>query len=129
MQEPPVEQRLTIASQATAPRRARDFVAAVCRFWHAERFIEPGSLVVSELVSNAVVHTGTEVGVKLRLMGGRMLVSVHDEGCGTPVLTRARPHGGGGHGLDIVSRIAQDWGVSPDLHGGKDVWCVLDGDA
>jgi hypothetical protein len=31
--------------------------------------------------------------------------------------------------LDIVSRLSDSWGVSPDPRGGKTVWCALRADA
>jgi anti-sigma regulatory factor (Ser/Thr protein kinase) len=117
--------RLRLASHPTAPRQARDFLAATCALWAAERFLETGGLVLSELVSNAVMHAGTEVEVELQLTGDRLRMSVHDDGPGLPRVVPAHQRTIGGHGLDIVSRIAESWGVAPDPAGGKSVWCVL----
>jgi anti-sigma regulatory factor (Ser/Thr protein kinase) len=121
----PLRQRIRLASEATAPRRARDFLAAVCAGWDARRFTEPGGLVLSELVSNAVRHTGTEVEVRLQLADGRLRIEVHDGGGGRPQVVPPERRTIGGNGLDIVSRLAESWGVNPDGNGGKSVWCVL----
>lgn len=115
---------LRLAGGVAAPRQARDFLAAACSDWRAEQFVEVGSLVVSELVSNAVLHAGTDLDLTLEYSGARLLMRVHD---GSPVLPEpagVRPIGAGGHGLEIIARIAESWGVEPDP-GGKSVWCVL----
>jgi anti-sigma regulatory factor (Ser/Thr protein kinase) len=117
--------RLRLHAQATAPRQARDFLAEACASWHAEQFIEPGRLALSELVSNAVVHAGTELDVDLRLADGALTMSVHDTGPGVPRAAVPDPRAIGGRGLDIVARTAESWGVALDAVGGKSVWCVL----
>ncbi|MGH3415133.1 MAG: ATP-binding protein [Actinocrinis sp.] len=125
----PLKQRIRLASESTAPRRARDFLAAACARWDASRFLETGGLVLSELVSNAVRHTGTEVEVLLQLDRERLLIQVHDDGDGLPAVVPQIRRTIGGNGLDIVSRLAESWGVTPDPRGGKSVWCVLAPDA
>jgi two-component sensor histidine kinase len=87
--------------------------------------VETGGLVLSELVSNAVRHAGTPVEVYLQLNDGRLLIQVHDEGGGRPEVVPPTRRTVGGNGLDIVSRLAESWGVTPDGNGGKSVWCVL----
>ena len=77
-------QRVWLTPQATAPRLARDFLARACAEWHAERFTDVGRLVISELVTNAVLHSGTAIGVELSLEQGRLYLSVHDGGGGIP---------------------------------------------
>lgn len=109
----------------TAPRRARNLVAQVCADWNGEGFSELGQLVISELVSNAVLHAGTPIEVELRLDGDRLMMRVHDDGEGLPAIVPPERRTIGGVGLDLVSRVALSWGVTPDPHGGKDVWCVL----
>ena len=135
MSESARNQRLTLDAKVTAPRQARDFLAAACSAWRAEQFIAPASLVLSELVSNAVMHAGTELDVQLRLADDVLLLSVHDTGPGMPQSVMPPPGqpdilSVGGHGLDIVSQISESWGVAPDPGGraGKSVWCVLRAD-
>lgn len=118
----------------TAPRTARDVLAAVCVAWDAPGFLEAGRLVLSELVSNAVVHSGAQpgadghpaVGLELSLRGGELLMRVHDDGPELPQIVVPAPGAPGGHGLGIVSRLTESWGVDVDPRGGgKTVWCVL----
>jgi anti-sigma regulatory factor (Ser/Thr protein kinase) len=122
---PPLTRSVHLAAEATAPRSARDFLATVCSAWHTESLLATAELALSELVSNAVLHAGTDVDVELRLSNGWFRVAVSD---GSPVLPRLRPHiagAVGGHGLDFVSRLADCWGVVPGPDGGKTVWCAL----
>jgi anti-sigma regulatory factor (Ser/Thr protein kinase) len=114
-----------LSPELTAPRRARDLVAQACASWHGEQFLEVGQLVISELVTNAVLHSGTEIEIELRLDEDHFMLRVHDDGDGIPAVVPMEQRTVGGVGLDLVSRVAQSWGVTPDPHGGKDVWCVL----
>ncbi|HEY3872592.1 MAG TPA: ATP-binding protein [Actinocrinis sp.] len=122
---------------STAPRTARDVLAAMCVAWDAPGFLEAGRLVLSELVSNAVVHNGAQsaqsgpdagpaVGLELSLRGGELLMRVHDDGPELPRMAAPPRGAAGGHGLGIVSRLTESWGVDIDPRGGgKTVWCVL----
>jgi anti-sigma regulatory factor (Ser/Thr protein kinase) len=126
----PRSRRTRLAPEVTAPRRARDFVAQACAAWHAEQFSELGQLVVSELVSNAVLHSGTGIELELRLERTQLRLQVHDDGGGVPAIVPEEERTVGGVGLGLVSRAVQSWGVTADPRGGKDVWCVLvDGQA
>jgi anti-anti-sigma regulatory factor len=92
---------------------------------------EPGGLpplervlvVVSELVTNAVVHApGTDLWLRIELRGDRLWVKVRD---GMPRLLTLRRRGDwldGGRGLVLVDALSSSWGVGPDLTGGKVVW-------
>jgi len=81
-------------------------------------------LVASELVGNAVVHTGVvddDLDVSWELEPGAVVIRVADPSGDLP---RPRPADAavtGGRGLAIVAAIASDWGVhrSP---AGKEVW-------
>ena len=83
-------------------------------------------LVASELVTNAVIHSGCSadhsVSVLASLRGDRLLIAVHDPGVsGQPAQVR---HGEqstlGGWGLQIVEELAHRWGSErPD---GYRVW-------
>lgn len=121
----PSKQRLRLAADPTAPRRARDFLAEACADWHALGFVEVGGLVLSELVSNAVRHVGGIVEVSLHIADGLLTIEVRDEGGGVPAVVPQSRRTIGGNGLDIVSRLTRNWGVTLNPEGGKSVWCVL----
>ncbi|GLW05913.1 ATP-binding protein [Microtetraspora sp. NBRC 13810] len=83
------------------------------------------ALIVSELVTNAVLHGGTAVRVRLILAGRGVYAEIADDGEGLPAETDGDLDATGGRGLLIVGRLAGDWGVVPAPGGGKVVWFVL----
>ncbi|MFH9955989.1 ATP-binding protein [Streptomyces roseolus] len=73
-------------------------------------------LIVSELVTNAILHGGLgtrePVGLRIGHTGSELLIEVTD-GNSQPAQVKAA--GGtemGGRGLLLVTRLADDWGVS-----------------
>ncbi|WP_017933072.1 ATP-binding protein [Nocardioides sp. Iso805N] len=80
-------------------------------------------LLVSELMSNAVRHGGSWVRLKLTISEDAFTVAVHDDGPGMPIMRNGTRDAslGSGRGLQIVDRIADQWGVDVD-QAGKTVW-------
>jgi len=120
---------LHLEGELTAPRVARSFTTRAMLDWHLTPLIGPASVVVSELVTNSVVHTGTDIDLTLTRAGGRMQIRVRDYGKGSPVvrLRRRRPdHHLEGRGLILVQAVSRRWGVFPAQPDGKTVWAVLD---
>ena len=114
-----------LAPGPSAPAAARAFLAETCGRWRAEEFVADAALVVSELVTNAVRHAGTEMRLALELCDGTLTVSVHDRGPGLPRLIPPAERVYGGQGLAIVVQLAQAWGVAVEDDGEKAVWCRL----
>lgn len=78
-------------------------------------------LLISELVTNAVVHTASDkVCVSVR-SGDPLRVCVRDNGLGTPELARVDV---GGWGLRLVDMLSTAWGVSR-VASGKVIWFDL----
>jgi anti-sigma regulatory factor (Ser/Thr protein kinase) len=112
----------------TASREARVFATRTLLDWQMPQVIRPVSLVVSELVTNSVVHARTALDLTLSRVGTRVRVAVRDHGGGDP---RARPPQDPaetltGRGLQLVHAFTRGWGVVPASAGGKTVWAVLD---
>jgi anti-sigma regulatory factor (Ser/Thr protein kinase) len=85
-------------------------------------------LVASELVSNAVVHSGgTEqdhLWVHVTLRDGRLCISVRDPGRSGQVAKPRRANDAfGGLGLRLVEQLSQRWGT--ERNGGQRVWAEL----
>ena len=81
-------------------------------------------LVVSELVTNALMHGGGCVGIDVQAHDGAVAIGIAD---GSAVIPRPRPSGGdasGGRGLRLVEALSEQWGVE-NHHGGKRVWVRL----
>jgi hypothetical protein len=116
-----------LAPTVDAPAAARAFAGWHLGRWRAGEAAEAARWVVSELVTNAVVHAGTELTVRVSLAGRRVGVAVGDRGTGR--VARPRVPGNGGWGLTVVERLTRSWGVLPRMGEGAVVWAVLDADA
>jgi anti-sigma regulatory factor (Ser/Thr protein kinase) len=81
-------------------------------------------LLVSELVTNAVVHAGTAVHVTMDHFANRVHVEVGDDDPRTPAPRDEDQLVPGGLGLHILERLAADWGVRRTPTG-KVVWFEL----
>ncbi|WP_371502096.1 ATP-binding protein [Kitasatospora sp. NBC_00374] len=119
-------------SAGAARRLLRDFLAAQAEA--AERFLEVGELLVSELVANAVEHARTPprrlILVRFALGDDELRIEVHDAGDRLPSARAATelPDLGSetGRGLFLVRRLSSRWGCQPRPGGvGKTVWCTV----
>ncbi len=105
----------------TSAGAARRFVADVLPQWELPDLTDSVSLLVSELVTNAVLHTTGDVEVAMQHLPDRLRVEVSDESERLPAPRSADEEDTGGRGLLILEVLAQDWGI--DLRGaGKAVW-------
>ena len=84
------------------------------------------AVMVSELATNAVRHTGSDFTVVVDRSTERIRVEVSDSGAGDPVVQAPDPKEPSGRGLQIVQALATDWGVSPAAGArGKTVWFAI----
>ena len=98
--------------------------------WLATRGFPAGRVddwlvVVSELVTNAVVHADTDLRVIARWDGDRVMLEVFDGSHGIPRVL-AEPPAVGGRGLYLVQQMTTAWGFEPSPDG-KRVWARLGG--
>ena len=120
-------------------RTVRQLLADTLRDWHLPALVDDASLVVTELCTNALLHSGTSyfsVSVTAAGQDG-VRIAVGDEG-EVPAAAVVRRHGalraasaGGlrneattGRGLAIVDELSDAWGVTVD-GGSKWVWARL----
>ncbi len=92
--------------------------------------VDVARLLVSELVTNAVLHARTELSLTVDQDDTSVRVQVADA---NPILPVMRTHGtdaGTGRGLHVIERMASRWG-SYNVEGGKIVWFEIrsDGEA
>jgi anti-sigma regulatory factor (Ser/Thr protein kinase) len=130
--EAPRSLRISLARAPQAPSLAR---AAIAGFTEESglREVDLATLVllVSELVSNAVMHSdappSSDIVLRARLLGeGVVRVEVADRGSGFPaVALDPAPGRRGGFGLYLVDKQAARWGVNRSC--GTSVWFELVG--
>lgn len=112
-------------NDASSAGGARRFVTTTLEGWGLGELAEVASLLVSELVSNALLHAGTELDVHLRRADGRLRVEVHDRSPRLPERKYYSTSSVTGRGLVFVSELSQAWGFEP-TDSGKVVWFELD---
>ncbi|MYW45619.1 ATP-binding protein [Streptomyces sp. SID161] len=107
-------------SAATARRLAQ---VVVLRTWRlTPKLTEDAVLLVSELVGNAVRHTGARVfGLRMRRRPGWIRVEVRDPSRGLPCLMPVQETDVSGRGLFLVDKLSDRWGVDL-LPRGKTTW-------
>jgi len=112
------------ASAGIARREVARFAGGALT--HAQ--LQDTSLLVSEVVTNAIVHGGREAVVELRahLAIDRLRIEVTNSGPGLAPEPRAtEPSPDGGFGLFLVERLARRWGLVRHL-GTTRVWFELE---
>ncbi len=110
-----------LPSSRESPREARRFVARILGDWDCEAQIDTVTLLVSELVGNAVLHTTSEIELSIRRVPGVLRVDVVDRSTLLPKRREAGESDETGRGSDLVELVAAAWGITgrPD---GKSVW-------
>ena len=120
----PVETlRLTLDPSLSAPSQARDALAGWLDEIGADVELRGDLLlVISELVTNAVVHAASTSEVLASFDDGRIRLEVADLHRGPPVeLAAGDGNELGGWGLRLVAAVTDGWGWSPTVTG-KVVW-------
>jgi len=100
---------------------ARKFIGTTLSAWGCDEIVDLVTLLVSELVTNAVLHARSDL--ELHIASGHHLVriEVSDGSTLTPVIRAHDDDAMTGRGLALVDQLASSWGVTPH-DGGKTVW-------
>ncbi|MFB7175128.1 ATP-binding protein [Streptomyces sp. NPDC056254] len=130
--EPPspstcVTLRAEARSVPVARRLVRELLRT-CETKLTDDVADTASIVVTELFTNAVVHSGaTTIRLSLQIMGENLWVEVADDG-----LHRRRIHersamwvDENGRGLLLVRELSQAWGQDTSCLRGTRVWAAL----
>jgi anti-sigma regulatory factor (Ser/Thr protein kinase) len=86
---------------------------------------ETVELMVSELVTNCIRHTGSGFELTITRCGQEIRVEATDGAGGQPAMKSPAPTDPFGRGLRIVDMLSQDWGVQRTGTAGKTVWFTL----
>lgn len=115
---------MVLAPEPESPRAARAFVMDWLRIWDYGSLVDSVGLVMSELASNTVQHTGSEFIVGIEDLDPGIRVTVQDPVAAPPVPQTAAKTDLSGRGMTIVDALSDAWGTEliPD---GKIVWCTF----
>lgn len=120
-------EELHVAPAMTSPGRARDFVERCCNQHDLSYLVEDICLVVSELVTNAVIHARTRIRVRIEEWLLCVKVTVYDESVDLPLMSPGcqSSEDESGRGLWLVEALSAAWGT--DLAGaeGKSTWALF----
>jgi anti-sigma regulatory factor (Ser/Thr protein kinase) len=124
----PTEVRVPL--KVWAPAAARRAVDQFLGGHVAAGVLDLAQLLVSELVTNSVRHSGAPDGedlvVRVHLSRGLCRLEVEDPGCNGIIAPRpADQRNGGGMGLNLVQTLSDRWGVIHAAHGTTRVWVQL----
>jgi CheY-like chemotaxis protein len=109
----------------TSARLARQFVEQTLESSPFAELLDTAQLLISELVTNAVVHGNAEPRVDIHLDGTSVRFEVHDDDPTLPTAGTADSLDESGRGLGLVESLAPRWGAEPTA-GGKIVWFEID---
>ncbi|MGW5654595.1 ATP-binding protein [Streptomyces humi] len=120
--------RFELAAHPGSPAQARRLARARLTGWSVcADTCDTALLVISELVTNAIVHTASSrVVCELHDHDGTVRIAVYDEGCSPdePHPSPQRPEEEHGRGLLLVDALCRAWGAQE--HGpGLLVWAEL----
>ena len=114
------EVTLRLLPDVRAPRAARRAVVDTLSL--RDGLAHDAALLISEAVTNSVLHANltpeSRIHVDAWWAGERLRVEVCDDGDGlsSPSPAGPGPDRDGGHGLGIISALADRWGVVSDGH-------------
>ena len=113
---------LRLPARPDAAAQARHAVRDTCRHLPAGT-VGDATLLVSELVTNAVRHAGGIITVVIDCDDDAVAVAVGDQSTDQPVIRDPGPQEPRGRGMRLVDSLAGHWGCNPASEGeGKTVW-------
>ncbi|MEW2285077.1 SpoIIE family protein phosphatase [Streptomyces sp. NPDC047841] len=127
----PVVRRTLLSVAQDEPERiaeARQHLRGLLHDWTSAEQVDAAVLLVSEMVTNVLVHTDADAVLLAEVMGegpGRRLrVEVFDTGDDLPHKRRPGELASSGRGLMLIELLADGWGVDPRGEG-KSIWFEL----
>lgn len=109
---------LHLSPEPASPGKARTFVRDLMVEWGLEgEVVEDAELLVSELVTNAIIHARTGATVEVSRYDGAVEFAVSDESVRPVQLRRPSVEAVTGRGIYFLDRLAPDWEVEPTSNG------------
>ncbi|WP_165966926.1 ATP-binding protein [Actinomadura sp. 7K507] len=115
--------QIVVPVQGESIKVVRDWVEDVLEKWGQDAYV--AKVVVSELVTNVLRHTGSATATVRVVQADRgTVVEVFDSCDVLPVAEPADPLSEGGRGLAMMGALVKEWGAQPLGGGGKAVWAL-----
>ncbi|MFF8968873.1 SpoIIE family protein phosphatase [Streptomyces sp. NPDC014995] len=127
---PAVRRTVLTVAQAEPERvaEARRQVRELLHDWACDDQIDSAVLLLSEMLTNVLVHTDADALLLAEVTGGsggrRMRIEVTDTSDDLPHKRRPGELASSGRGLVLIELLADEWGVSPRGEG-KTIWFEL----
>jgi anti-sigma regulatory factor (Ser/Thr protein kinase) len=123
-----VSESVTLPQHPSAARTARRFTATACgSSGQPALTCETAQLLVSEVVTNAVVHGASAPRLTIWTTDRGVRIEVGDTSPDPPLQSASDAEAGSGRGLAILDACASSWGCRTKRHG-KVVWFTVDTD-
>lgn len=119
--QPGNEAYLQLDAEPASAARARAFVESTLEQWDCAHLADIVLLLTSELVTNSVLHAGSEVDLSLRLTSGVLQIAVADRSPVPPVIRDQSDQATNGRGMVLLDAMALRWSVVP-TDAGKIIW-------
>ncbi len=116
---------VVLPARTEAPRLARDAARTAVLGWGLSAEVgDTVALIVSELVTNAVLHTGSSPTLRLRPSAEAVYVEVADDYSRQPRMRDPEDDEDGGRGLHLIDALSRRWNVRTTSTG-KVVWAEI----
>jgi anti-sigma regulatory factor (Ser/Thr protein kinase) len=119
------ETRTELPAEPASASAARRFLRSTLEAWGCEDLNEVASLLVSEVVTNAVLHARSPIELVIGHANDVLRVEVLDRDGRLPVRKNYAIDAGTGRGMLLVDSMADRWGAERRPQG-KIVWFELD---
>ena len=122
----PANENVTLEPEPASGRRARTVVNEWLRGIGHPECSETATLVVSELVANAIKHGGPHIELELATADDAIRIAVFDSAVTANVIAPQSPDPDSQHGrgLAMVDQLVTRWGCD-DAPNGKTVWAEI----
>ena len=117
--------RRRLPAQPSSVGEARRLVLHSLASAGREDLVETAELLVSEVVTNALLHAGTPIDLTVSVADGGLRVEIGDGSRHFPSRRGYALTAGTGRGLMLLQQMVDNWGVVPNALG-KTVWFQLD---
>jgi PAS domain S-box-containing protein len=119
---------ITLRPKPQQVAAGRRFTRDTLTTWHHTELAHTACLLVSETLTNAVLHARQRIGLHLHHTDHEIIAEITDDNPQLPQLTLPAPADESGRGLTLVEALAGNWGARPSGTG-KTVWFTLPIDA